>query len=156
MSEHAATTDVVYAKSRVLLVDQYDHVLLLLTRHDVDGYPARWLTTGGHLEAGEDHRTAAIRELYEETGLVVDDPGMPFWTHDFVAERAPGVWASHHEVWYSVRTQRFELETSNWTPEELVDIIDQRWWSLQELETTVEPIEPASLARLLRGQIATC
>ena len=47
MSAHATTTDIVYAKSRVLLVDQYDHVLLMLTRHDVDGYPARWLTTGG-------------------------------------------------------------------------------------------------------------
>ncbi|WP_374948053.1 NUDIX hydrolase [Agreia sp.] len=156
MSEHATTTDVVYAKSRVLLVDQYDAVLLLLTRHDVDGYPARWLTTGGHLEVGEDHPTAAIRELFEETGLVIGDPGMPFWTHDFVAERAPGVWASHHEVWYAVRTQRFELDTSNWTPEELVDIVDQRWWSVNELDATIEPVEPVHLARLVRRQIATC
>jgi 8-oxo-dGTP pyrophosphatase MutT (NUDIX family) len=156
MSDHATTTDVVYAKSRVLLVDQYDHVLLLLTRHDVESYPARWLTTGGHLEVGEDHPTAAIRELFEETGLVITDPGMPFWTHDFVAERAPGVWASHHEVWYSFRTQRFEVDTSNWTTEEQVDIIDQRWWSLRDLETTSEPVEPLQLARLLRGQISTC
>lgn len=156
MSEHAPTTDVVYAKSRVLLVDQYDHVLLLLTRHDVPGYPARWLTTGGHLEAGEDHPRAAVRELFEETGLVISDPGMPFWTRDFVAERAPGVWASHHEVWYSLRTQRFELDTRNWTPEELVDIIDQRWWSLRDLETTTEPVEPLQLARLLRSQLSTC
>jgi 8-oxo-dGTP pyrophosphatase MutT (NUDIX family) len=156
MSEHATTTDVVYAKSRVLLVDQYDHVLLLLTRHDVEGYPARWLTTGGHLEIGEDHPTAAIRELFEETGLVIADPGAPFWSHDFVAERAPGVWASHHEVWYSVRTTRFDLDTSNWTPEERVDIIDQRWWSLRELETTADPVEPENLARLLRGQLASC
>jgi 8-oxo-dGTP pyrophosphatase MutT (NUDIX family) len=156
MSDHATTTDVVYAKSRVLLVDQYDHVLLLLTRHDVEGYPARWLTTGGHLEVGEDHPTAAVRELFEETGLVIDDPGMPFWTHDFVAERAPGVWASHHEVWYSLRTQRFEIDRRNWTAEEQVDIIDQRWWSLGDLETTTDPIEPPHLARLLRRQISTC
>lgn len=156
MSDHATTTDVVYAKSRVLLVDEYDHVLLLLTRHDVEGYPARWLTTGGHLEVGEDHSTAAVRELFEETGLVIDDPGVPFWTHDFVAERAPGVWASHHEVWYSQRTRRLEIDQSNWTPEEQVDIIDQRWWSLRDLETTTEPIEPVHLARLLRRQISTC
>ncbi|SMG38970.1 NUDIX hydrolase [Agreia pratensis] len=156
MAEHSVTTDVVYAKSRVLLVDQYDHILLLLTRHDVDTYPARWLTTGGHLEAGEDHPTAAIRELFEETGLVIDDPGQAFWSRDFVAERAPGVWASHHEVWYSVRTDRFEIDTSNWTPEELVDIVDQRWWSLRELEATTEPIEPENLARLLRNQLSTC
>jgi 8-oxo-dGTP pyrophosphatase MutT (NUDIX family) len=156
MSVHATTTDVVYAKSRVLLVDQYDHVLLMLTRHDVDGYPARWLTTGGHLEPGEDHRTAAVRELFEETGLVIDDPGAPFSTRDFVAERAPGVWAAHHEVWYSFRTRRFEVDSTRWTPEEKVDIIDQRWWSLRELETTADPVEPENLARLLRGQIASC
>jgi 8-oxo-dGTP pyrophosphatase MutT (NUDIX family) len=154
MSDHATTTDVVYAKSRVLLLDQYDHVLLLLTRHDVEGYPARWLTTGGHLEVGEDHPTAAVRELFEETGLVIDDPGTPFWTHDFVAERAPGVWASHHEVWYSVRTQRFEIDSTNWTPEERVDIIDQRWWSASDLEATSEAIEPPHLARLVRGRIS--
>lgn len=156
MSEHATTTDVVYAKSRVLLVDQYDRVLLLLTRHDVEGYPARWLTTGGHLEQGEDHPTAAIREVFEETGLVIEDAGPPVWSYDFVAERAPGVWASHHEVWYAVRTSRFEVDTSNWTPEEKVDIIDQRWWSVDELDSTTEPLEPPSLARLLRRQISTC
>lgn len=156
MVQHATTTDIVYAKSRVLLVDQYDHVLLLLTRHDVDSYPSRWLTTGGHLEVGEDHPTAAIRELFEETGLVIEDPGPPIWSHDFVAERAPGVWASHHEVWYSVRTERFDLDTSYWTPEELVDIIDQRWWSLGELEKTTDPVEPDNLARILRGQLSAC
>jgi 8-oxo-dGTP pyrophosphatase MutT (NUDIX family) len=156
MGEHEATTDVLYAKSRVLLVDQYDHVLLMLTRHDVEGYPARWLTTGGHLEPGEDHRQAAIRELFEETGLEIDDPGMPFWSHDFIAERAPGVWARHHEVWYSHRTKRFELDSANWTPEERVDILASRWWSLRELETTTDALEPARLAKLLRGQLSSC
>jgi 8-oxo-dGTP pyrophosphatase MutT (NUDIX family) len=119
VGEHEATTDVVYAKSRVLLVDQYDHVLLMLTRHDVEGYPARWLTTGGHLEPGEDHRQAAIRELFEETGLRIDDP-------------------------------------ENWTPEERVDILDSRWWSLRELERTTDVLEPTRLAQLMRGQLSSC
>ena len=32
----------------------------------------RWGTIGGALDPGETHEQAAVRELYEETGLVVD------------------------------------------------------------------------------------
>ena len=154
MAQHEPTTGASYSKSRILLVDEYDHVLLFLTRHDVEGYPARWITTGGHLEPGETHDQAAIRELFEETGLVIHEPGPPIWSWDFVAERAPGIWARHHEVWYSLRTKRFEAQSTNWTPEEHVDILEQRWWSLAELEQTTDAVEPMNLVRLLSDHIS--
>lgn len=138
-----------FAKSRVLLLDAQDHILLFLTKHDVPGYPARWLTTGGHLEAGESHRDAAIRELFEETGLVIDEPGAVIWAHDFVAERSPGFFANHHEEFYVQRTTRFAPSHADWTPEERLDILDERWWSLAELRATTEPVEPANLIALL-------
>lgn len=144
-----ATTAVAYAKSRVLLLDEQDHILLFLTKHDVPGYPARWITTGGHLEAGESHRDAAIRELFEETGLVIDEPGDVVWAHDFVAERTPGVFANHHEEFFVHRTTRFEPSHADWTPEERVDIIDERWWSLAELRSRTAPVEPPNLIDLL-------
>jgi len=144
-----ATTSRRYAKSRVLLLDEQDHILLFLTKHDVPGYPARWLTTGGHLEAGESHRDAAIRELYEETGLKIDEPGDVIWAHDFVAERSPGVFANHHEEFFVHRTAHFEPSHADWTPEEHVDIVDERWWSVDSLKATTDAVEPANLIELL-------
>lgn len=44
---------------------------VLLVRHPPDGdrFAGRWNGVGGHVEAGEDIREAARRELREETGL---------------------------------------------------------------------------------------
>src|SRR3984885_7704999 len=53
--------------ARVLLLDPEDRVLLM--RYD-DGPPNghHWTTPGGGLNDGEDYRSAALRELEEETG----------------------------------------------------------------------------------------
>ena len=58
--------------ARVILLDDSDRVLLL-RGHDVD-QPERgwWFTVGGGIDAGEDARAAAVREVREETGLVLE------------------------------------------------------------------------------------
>ena len=44
--------------------------LFLLTRRDPSkGFPLLWECTGGSAAAGEDSRTAILREILEETGL---------------------------------------------------------------------------------------
>ena len=51
------------ARGWVLMQERDEHA-----PHD----PDRWGLPGGDLEDGEDFRAAAVRELAEETGLVVD------------------------------------------------------------------------------------
>lgn len=46
--------------------------LLLLQRATDDDGANKWGVPGGHVDAGESHEDAAVRELQEETGLVVD------------------------------------------------------------------------------------
>ena len=46
---------------------------LLITRRDEKkGYPLRWEATGGAAQVGDDSMTAALREVKEETGLILD------------------------------------------------------------------------------------
>ncbi len=142
-------------KSRVLLLDADDRALLFYTRADVDTQPTRWLTPGGHLEPGETHLEAAVRELFEETGLAVPEAalGAPIWARDFVAEPAPGILRDYHEEWYLLRTAAFDPVDTNWTPEERVDVEAWRWWSLAEIRQTADSVEPAVLAEVLVGAL---
>ena len=67
---------------RAVVLDSHDHVLLFHTRDPT--YPELgtwWELPGGGIDPGETFRTAAVRELAEEAGLVVtpDQVGEPGW-----------------------------------------------------------------------------
>ncbi len=139
--------------SRILLVDEQGSVLLFLTTApDTSGF-SRWITPGGGVDPGESHEEAGIRELFEETGLVVDALGEPVWTHDFTVAWDAADHDTGHAEFYALTTTRFTPATDNWTDDEHVDVVDHRWWSIAELESTAEPFEPANLIDLLsRGE----
>ena len=66
---------------RVVLLDDANRVLLL--EHVVDdpaaSYASIWLPPGGGLEEGESPVDAALRELWEETGLRLGEVGPLVW-----------------------------------------------------------------------------
>ena len=59
----------------------------------------RWDLPKGHIEAGEDAATAAVREIAEETGIA--------------AEAVRPLCATHHAYWFP-KTQRWELKRTHW------------------------------------------
>jgi 8-oxo-dGTP pyrophosphatase MutT (NUDIX family) len=135
--------------SRILLFDRSGSILLLLTTApDTSGF-ARWVTPGGGVDPGETHAVAALRELFEETGLVIADPGEPVWNYDFVVTWDDADHDTGHAEYYVVHTDRFEISRANWTDDEKVDTLDVRWWSLDELRATDEPYEPEPLLELV-------
>lgn len=56
----------------------YDNKILLLKRHTDKPYGDTWGIPGGKMEKGETVRACAIREVFEESGLNIDDETLTF------------------------------------------------------------------------------
>ncbi|MBC7762937.1 MAG: NUDIX domain-containing protein [Candidatus Saccharibacteria bacterium] len=139
--------------SRILIFDEQDRILLYLTVGSVPAERTRWITPGGGVEPGESHAEGARRELFEETGLDISDLGEPVWRQDFVPDYAGGDHDTAHAEYYLLRTTGFQPSRENWTAEELLDVLETRWWTLDELTSTTEPFRPPELLDLIRNQL---
>ena len=142
--------------SRVLLFDRDSRILLFLTKAPDTSGIARWLTPGGGVDPGESHADAAVRELFEETGLTGIELGAPVWEHDFVVQWDDADHDTGHAVFYTAVVDRFEPSNANWTDDEKIDVLEHRWFSLAELISTTDPYEPAELVDLVRRQLPSC
>lgn len=142
--------------SRVLLFDRDNRVLLFLTKAPDTSGVARWLTPGGGVDAGESQHDAAVRELFEETGLRIENLGEPVWAHDFDVQWDDADHDTGHAEFYTAVVDAFEPSSANWTEEEHVDVLAHKWWTLSELVGTTEPYEPKELVNLVRRQLPSC
>jgi 8-oxo-dGTP pyrophosphatase MutT (NUDIX family) len=54
-------------------VNNNNEILLTLRHPDKEKYPNFWENSGGCILAGESSRLGAVRELFEETGITIDE-----------------------------------------------------------------------------------
>lgn len=143
---------------RVVVHDLDDRVLLLWT-HDVAAPELGnwWELPGGGIDAGETYLEAAIRELREETGIVVtpDQVGPPLWERIGVF-RHRAVRHVQREVVVEVRLGVVggALDASQRLDYELEDYTDHRWWPVAELVRSSERFYPGRLPELLPDLLA--
>lgn len=141
--------------SRILVFDEQDRLLMFWTKGSAGTTQwTRWLTPGGGVEDGETHHAGALRELFEETGLELTSLGDPVWNLDFAVDYEGGDHDTGHAEYYVTRATTFTPSNANWTPEEHIDVLEHRWWTMAELAATTEPYEPSSLPELARQQLA--
>ena len=55
---------------------------------------------------------------------------------------------------YELKVQNFEPDTSGFTQDELRDILEYRWWTLEEILGSKEPLAPHELRAWLRSRFS--
>jgi 8-oxo-dGTP pyrophosphatase MutT (NUDIX family) len=144
--------------ARVILCKPNQQIFLLNTNFDPEvGLGPRWITPGGGIDAGETIQQAALRELFEETGLKLEPEqlGELVWQSQGRWDWADGVnFHTYEDYFYLVHQERlgnadFILDDSGWTVDEHRDVLEHRWWNLTELKDSGESVGPPDLVAFL-------
>ncbi|WP_425308212.1 NUDIX domain-containing protein [Ammonicoccus fulvus] len=137
----AAVRVVVLADERVLLFEDSDPAY---------AHIRWWVTPGGGIDPGETEAEAAVRELWEETGLRIAE-------HDLIGPVSRRV-AEHgysdqileqSEAFYIVRVDHFDVDITGHTVDEQLTLQSHRWWPVAELADTELWIWPRYLLDLI-------
>jgi 8-oxo-dGTP pyrophosphatase MutT (NUDIX family) len=138
---------------RAVVLDSAARVLLLQVGElGNPEFGTAWELPGGGIEAGETHVEAVIRELHEETGIVVtsEQIAAPTWRRDVLYDYR-GMRRLQHEAISLVRLAEPAPAIQDLLREgfEQQDLFDARWWTQQEILGSAEWFYPRSLPSML-------
>jgi 8-oxo-dGTP pyrophosphatase MutT (NUDIX family) len=136
---------------RVLVIDPAGRVLLLQGFDPAEPGSLFWTTIGGGLHDGEGTAQAALRELWEETGISATASELAGVVWQRTTEFSfGGVRYRQDEDYYVLRVGQVQVSLANLDDIERDTVTGYRWWSRQELAATTDVFFPAELPELLR------
>ena len=103
------------------------------------------------MEGEETFEAAAIRELWEETGIKVADVGAQIAQRQLVLQLQNGEYVNEDERYFRIRVADTQLSKSGWTENEVECMTAHHWWSRAELEQTKEQVWPENLIAMLEA-----
>ncbi|MDE0573017.1 NUDIX domain-containing protein [Demequina sp. B12] len=136
--------------ARVLLFDGRGRVLMLKGHDPHQPERSWWFTPGGGIEEGETPAAAAVRELAEETGYVLEEHEVvgPVWRRtalfDFFSRQYV-----QHEVFFVAQladAEKHDSVDAAWTVDEQDVIDDTVWLSQEDLARSDIEVFPPALA----------
>jgi len=111
-----------------------------------------WAVPGGGIDPGESDEAVLRRELGEELGLDEYELGPWVWFREHWYREAGQRWGGQAERIYLVRAPRFEpVPRLDLAAENVVEV---RWWTLDELLASDAVFAPRRLPGLLRDLLA--
>ena len=142
----ASTAPRIRRAARILLTDELGR--LLLFRFTPRTGRVWWVTPGGECEPHEDWTECARRELREETGIVVTDPGPIVFERSEAFIMFTGEPIVSEERYFRVRVEACVIDTTGHTELEQRAMQEHRWFAPSELVNWPEAIYPAELAAI--------
>jgi 8-oxo-dGTP pyrophosphatase MutT (NUDIX family) len=146
---------------KIILLNDADELLLMCmddpeTKSIGGEYNGHfWTLIGGQIEAGETIEEAAIREIFEETGIKREDIdfGPVVWFGEFDLQ-LHNILTHIKQRFIVARTKRSTFSLGNLTREEAKVVTKLAWFSFDNIEKSTEPIYPILLPIYLENIIA--
>jgi 8-oxo-dGTP pyrophosphatase MutT (NUDIX family) len=137
--------------SRLLVLDGEHRLLLFRFEHKRGPLAGQafWATPGGGVDPGESFEEAACREMLEETGVRIDDPGPQVARREASFQLPTGEMVAADERFFLILIQDLEVSAKNWTELEHDVMSAHRWWSHADLKSTTDRIWPEDLVQML-------
>lgn len=146
---------------KVLLLNDKNEILLMCADDpktvSADGkyYGRFWFPIGGGIEEGESIVDAAIRELYEETGLRKEEfeLGPVVWFGEFDLTLV-GILTRMKETFIVAKAKRTNVSLTKLDDWEKKVVKGIAWFSLEEIKNSLDVIFPVLLGEYLPDIIA--